>query len=548
MESIKLFTPGKQGVTGSCLLKGEDTVFKFSDQLLHTGTHEYRVGRSLRPIANRTPWFVNVIKLECIPYDPGFISHELSKRLEEEVVKNDFEEDPVVTDMEKKHMRIDTCFFENVVDSYSLLEVIESKNVPDFVVTSIVRQIMYAIKSAHEKTGFTHYDMHSENVLVQSCSNRLWIVDRYNKKILPTWGFVPRIIDFGFSATNDTVEGPVTASFGFMDYGIVSHECNDTADLRLFFTSLEYDLLKNRRDAPITRLIQTTNARTFDLMDIDKTTGWYRQRKGTASDFIMESVESFSDEEETNMSTIILSNLQIVLSLIEILIIPPLYTSTKQPSQLKNTILRATKKLATCFKPIDDDCVSNVEGIYIFRIMCRAAEEVIVSGLPETEFRNQTFDEIKGLKPFYEPAVDWTKMFAALREFADVFKDVISSEWTFRKKLFDSDRKKLHESIGCEERQFMQAYTDMMDDLLRPEAADPTGRWDAVSTTPQVEDDDILVMDIDLESDSSVYVSSRNTTLNYNDFTSVKTRSAPSIEAEWCVDEEEEKDDFFLWV
>jgi hypothetical protein len=92
-----------------------------------------------------------------------------------------------------------------------------------------------------EKVGITHYDLHSDNVMV---TNTPFDVHVYitNDNILPleTHGITPVIIDFGVAY----VPGNLNATTVFADSGFTSFMSDPLVDARLLITTVEKDVAK----------------------------------------------------------------------------------------------------------------------------------------------------------------------------------------------------------------------------------------------------------------------------------------------------------------
>ena len=59
-----------------------------------------------------------------------------------------------------------------------------------------------ALQIAQTKLSFSHYDLHSLNILVKSCSVDavfLYVIDENTHICIPTLGHYPVIIDYGFA-------------------------------------------------------------------------------------------------------------------------------------------------------------------------------------------------------------------------------------------------------------------------------------------------------------------------------------------------------------
>lgn len=460
---MRIFHHGKQGIVG--IDPKNERVFKTSDRLFHIATHEYRISKALEPVSRFCPWFSRTYGLKLERYNPAFIQAQLAMRLKDDAVKDTDEGDgsgtyepaePVLVPVTDKHMLLDTVYMEHVKGSVTLLDMFSSKNVPDYVLVATIRQIVHALAYANTMTGFTHYDLHSENILIRRCAKNLWLLDPHSRSVLPTYSFLPVVIDYGFACTRDTETGPITSSLAFGDYGSTPNVCSDTADMRFLMLGLEYDLKNCRGEfSPLVRKLARINAHLFDRLDIDKNTGWYVRRKATAVRYMERLLTTDLVQKDTACSEILNDNISTVLGMVEICINLPLAkvaaAGTPSPKPFARDCVAAYKRMAAAFKPVDGDCAQNIDGIYIFRVMARAVHEIKFNGskFSVDRFKNLVFDALRGYMHFYEPRLDWTELYTAILEFCAVFKKIMNIEFTFRLQNAATDRQLLCDRLGC---------------------------------------------------------------------------------------------------
>ena len=66
------------------------------------------------------------------------------------------------------------------------------------IIFSSIKQVLLALYVSQEEKNFTHYDLHSCNLLMQPCNKDLiilFILDENDCVCIPTRGFMPKIID-----------------------------------------------------------------------------------------------------------------------------------------------------------------------------------------------------------------------------------------------------------------------------------------------------------------------------------------------------------------
>ncbi len=88
---------------------------------------------------------------------------------------------------------------------------------------------MIAILIAQKKLSFIHNDLHFDNVLICKCLQRTFMlyVFEYNSicyALLPTYGYYPIIIDYGFSFSEDLIGGPLLTGIHHNNKGYMNHQ------------------------------------------------------------------------------------------------------------------------------------------------------------------------------------------------------------------------------------------------------------------------------------------------------------------------------------
>jgi len=193
MKFKRVFT--NQGVNGIVGLltdeKDNDIVFKVSQELDESILHEYLVLKDLATLNS-----------EHFPKEKGLITKKVSKK---------FFEDPENNEM----------FDSNGVDTEILLmEYISRDSLDDIfdehykdrkIIFSLLVQILFALEDAQQKIQFTSYDIHLSNILIKKVE-----IEKMNKYvikqkeyIIPTYGFLPVIIDFGSSYSKSVIGKPM---------------------------------------------------------------------------------------------------------------------------------------------------------------------------------------------------------------------------------------------------------------------------------------------------------------------------------------------------
>lgn len=187
MKFVRSFaTKGVQGIVGFVKIDKDDSpiVFKTSVDINRSVEHEYKVLESLSDMRRYCPHFVRSIGMIELPVATDFISDSYNNSLLDE---NDETLPRSVMFME----------YVNKLPFYKLCRDSHNKN----IIISQILQVLIALEMAQVKKNFTHYDLHTSNVLVQMCEKNSIFVYRIGDKkyAIPTYGFFPLIIDTGIS-------------------------------------------------------------------------------------------------------------------------------------------------------------------------------------------------------------------------------------------------------------------------------------------------------------------------------------------------------------
>lgn len=127
---------------------------------------------------------------------------------------------------------------ENIPTLYNMRNFLES---PDFNLTTFTQyllQLAFALRAAYFKCGFTHYDLHDENVLIRPVSREPFYL-KYAGPGGDYWilspGNVATIIDYGMSHIEVDVNGVRehlgTISTNMEQFGIYRHRAHPLSDI-----------------------------------------------------------------------------------------------------------------------------------------------------------------------------------------------------------------------------------------------------------------------------------------------------------------------------
>lgn len=253
------FSATSQGKTGILIKKdGTKVVYKTGLSQTHTVKHEYRVVKELNEKVGG-PHFVRV---------QGIVRDKISCGL-----------DP----FQKGGRRCDSdvIFYDYVKANTTFTKLISRSSLN--IIYSCCLQILTALQAAR-RINFSHNDIHSDNVLVRNChysSVFLYQLSEERTLLIPTYGVVPVIIDYGYSHSNIVRRDRNMFSLEHVDKGYTPHILADMTDSRQILVSLGYDL--DRRNEPF---IKNFALKNFPDKGLDLKTGWTSDKTVTPPVYI----------------------------------------------------------------------------------------------------------------------------------------------------------------------------------------------------------------------------------------------------------------------
>lgn len=93
------------------------------------------------------------------------------------------------------------AIYENIRDATTLKEYVKDCTSQQYI--DIMIQIMYALKIAYERVGFTHYDLHTGNILVRPHDREAFYIPYEGDYVFASK--IATIIDYGMSHVNYTI-------------------------------------------------------------------------------------------------------------------------------------------------------------------------------------------------------------------------------------------------------------------------------------------------------------------------------------------------------
>lgn len=370
---------GKQGITGTLSLKietenaikNEDEkqkyVFKLSQYINHMALHEALIMKGLNSLANYCPHF-------CRSY--GIVICKVDPKIKKE--GNPFEIQDAYP-IEKEVLLIEN------IPGYKFLNHIKSTQIPDCVIYSVIKQIMLAIIIAQRDKKFSHYDLHSNNIILRRCPEDMvlvYILDEENQFCVPTYGYLAVIIDYGFSYINDMIDEPFWNTLAHTDVGFMIDRFDWLSDPKLFLISVAEDLhtyRKNKNSRKFRRIVKNI----FSELDVDWESGWDNYDGSSVADEVNEMLREFNPGSKT-FEFFDHFGIDLIQSLIILPMEPQKYRKINEPYQ---AFLKE-------FMKIETEVNSEFYNLYILKKIVDLARDCRPNYL-KSETRNQAIKDFK---------------------------------------------------------------------------------------------------------------------------------------------------------
>lgn len=408
---------GKQGVVGLLKLKsGKSCVWKISQHINYIVDQENAILNSLNEMREYCPNFVR-----------GFGKINVKMSSDYRKVENPFK-------LSGRHnIYNDVLLLEHIDNSRKLYRYIKNKNIEEDVLYSIVKQTLLAMTVAQREKGLAHYDLHSNNILVKTCNPNsvfLYVLDEKTQYCVPTYGYYPVIIDFGFGYVNDMNEGPLWGALAHTEVGFLSNMCDKWADPKLFLVTVS-DEIKGYRNTKTSKKFRRLVKNIFAPLNIDWESGWDSQDGlSNCSDKVYNMVKR-----EGKFSRFFRETGQYCIDIMQSLITLPL------KKRKYRDIEDVYRMIVDEFHKIEMEISSVFYNLYIFKKIVDAARNVSKmysekDSMNEAtkKFKNTVLDSIAEVAKYCNPKVDWDKLLCSLIVFSRQMEGVMYDHITPRLK------------------------------------------------------------------------------------------------------------------
>jgi len=426
---------GKQGLLGILKYKKNETktkiVYKISQYMNYLIEQENIVMQSLNKIRNFCPNFCKGYGMLNIPITPSFRK-----------VENPFE-------IENRYkIQSNVLMMEHIDPAKKLYKYLKNKDVSEDIIFSLIKQSLIAVQIAQNKNKFTHYDLHSNNILVKKCEKNscmLYILDNNTSVLIPTFGNYPVIIDYGFSYVQDMQNNPLYSALPHTDVGFMSDRFDPIADPKLFLVTVS-DELKKYRETSTSKKFRKLVRNIFSPLKIDWESGWDESNDIGASDYILNMLE---DTEKKCKSKFFKHCGHYCVDIAQKLITLPL-----KPNKYKH-IEDIYSLIIEEFKKIEKEIGNDFYNLYIFKNMIDFADKVKETYHNENtrneavkNFKNNLLNLINEVAKFCNPKLDFEKLLCSLFIFAKKMEGILYEVMTERMKVKNKEygKMKIHYS------------------------------------------------------------------------------------------------------
>ena len=327
---------------------------------------------------------------------------------------------------------------EYVSNSNKLYNYIKSDRIHESIIYSAIKQVLMAIATAQRKKQFTHYDLHSYNIMMKKCNKDvvfMYVLDEENQFCVPTHGHYPVIIDFGFSYINDLENGPAWPSMAHTDVGFMSDRFDPIADPKLFLVTMAEEMKQmrnNKKSIKFRRIVKNI----FGKLKIDWQSGWDNTEEKGASDYIIDMLRGHS------MHSNLFDNYEhYCIDIIQSLVILPF------EEQKYCNINQSYQGFLTEFIKIESEIGNPFYNLYILKGIVDIAREVrvdyLTGGIARDNaikyFKTSIFERINCVANYCKPKhIHFERMLCSLLCFSKniegIMFDVIESRMDKKKK------------------------------------------------------------------------------------------------------------------
>ena len=312
-STLKIGTQGIVGILRMRQKPGLKCIFKMSQHINYLISHENDVMSELNKLQEICPNFCRSFGMITAKTNPSASRDD-----------NPFDISSCKCPLEKEIL-----LMEYLQNNWPLMDFV---NVPSElfnpnIITSVMYQVFFAIYIAQKHTRFTHYDLHSRNILIKKCdANTCFSYRTGDQKIqVPTYGYYPIIIDFGFSFVGALNDLPLRTSLAHTDAGFFCYTHDPINDYKLFVVSLSELMARKHPKIKFAKKFRNFAKSLFEHVRIDWQTGWWETEKEiSALRHVVQILRPYNFENNYRISQLFYSQEPYIFDILNTLITLPI--------------------------------------------------------------------------------------------------------------------------------------------------------------------------------------------------------------------------------
>lgn len=253
----------------------------------------------------------------------------------------------------------DLIIFEYIENNISFYKLLKNTNLSLDFINSIIMQIFLCLICSQQNVNFVHNDLHANNILILKCDKnlkilyRIYLDDKEQYFLIPTYGYFPVIIDYGYSYTKEC-ENMSVECLDLDNYGLITYKFDSLSDfIRLSVVLAGKNVNKNlsNKIKEMFKNLPISMENSWEKI-IEKDTLWYVEK-------IFLKILNDNNKYKRNKKFYD----QILRLLIRKITLPIKYDDTYKNVDVSNELTKFFNEWYSIEKWLKYDC----EKIYIFR-------------------------------------------------------------------------------------------------------------------------------------------------------------------------------------
>jgi hypothetical protein len=402
---------GKQGVLGILHDEKNKYVYKISQYMNFLVDQEHIILKSLEKLKPFCPHFVNGVGKFKVLMNSDFRKMENPFKLST-----------------RHNIYNDVLLMKYIDKARKFYRYIKNEKIEEEVLYSIVKQTLLALSISQKNNNLTHYDLHSNNVLIKLCDPNsvfLYVIDQHKQYCVPTYGYYPVVIDFGFGYVKEMEDKPLFGALAHTDVGFMTNKFDKFADPKLFLVTVS-DEIKSYRGSKKSKKFRNLIKNIFEPLNIDWISGWDLGEDQNCSDQVYQLVKR-----EGKFSAFFREYGHYCIDILQRLITLPL--KKKKYSDIEDIYSMMVNE----FYKIESEIGSKFYILYIFKCTVEAASQVKDEYSNEKtmneavrKFKHSVLNSISTIAKYCHPKLDWDKLLCSMLMFSRQMEGVLYENLT----------------------------------------------------------------------------------------------------------------------